>query len=399
LRDANNMATRIVSTSVTGVATALPAFIGSTSRAQQDGRDVTLTPIVVSSLAEFEATFGGATSARPFDLEDGLRLFYGNGGGSCYIVSVGAGTNGVAAADLVAGLDVIERHTGPTMLVVPEALLLPAAADFSVVVRKMLDQCGRLGDRVAILDVFGADTLTPDGGGDLDALIAQFHDAVGDAHLSYGAAYFPCLYTEIDQPGTSAGRRRVVPASGAIAGVYASVDATRGVWTAPANVSIAGIVGPTFPITDAQQEPLNVPLDGKAVNAIRAFGPRGTLVWGARTLAGNDQDRRYIHVRRTLIYIEQSIKQVLGTYALAPNNAQTWTAVVSLIASFLTTLWQQGGLVGATAADAFSVACGLGSTMTADDILDGQLRVAVTVQIVHPAEFIVLTIVQEMQGG
>jgi len=388
-----------VSASVTGVATAVPAFVGYTFRAQREGTDVTLTSIVVSSLAEFEATFGGRRRARPFDLDDSLRLFFGNGGDRCYVVSVGSGSLGVAAADLVAGLEVIEQQTGPTMLVVPDALLLPTAADFSIVARKMLDQCGRLGDRVAILDVFGANTLTPDGAGDLDALVVQFHDAIGDAYLSYGAAYFPCLYGEIDEPGQSAGRRRVLPASGAIAGVYANVDATRGVWTAPANVSIAGIAGPTFPITDAQQQRLNAPLDGKAVNAIRAFANGGTLVWGARTLAGNDLDRRYIHVRRTLIYVEQSIKQALPEFAAAPNNAQTWTAVVSMITSFLARFWRQGGLVGATASDAFSVECGLGSTMTPADILDGRLRVTVSLSMIRPAEFIVLTLLQQMHGN
>ena len=137
-------------------------------------------------------------------------------------------------------------------------------------------------------------------------------------------------------------------------------------------------------------------MSGKSVNAIRFFNGQGILVWGARTLDGNSDDWRYINVRRTMIMIEQSCKSVAKAYVFAPNDKNTWEAVKAMIGSFLTNVWKEGGLQGASPADAFSVACGLGTTMTADDLLNGIMRVTVKVAVVHPAEFIVLTFEQQM---
>jgi hypothetical protein len=153
------------------------------------------------------------------------------------------------------------------------------------------------------------------------------------------------------------------------------------------------------PISDHQQEDLNTPLDGKAVNAIRAFTGRGILVWGARTLDGNSQDWRYVPVRRTVLYIEESIKNMLQSYALGANTSATWIAVKSIIANFLTQFWQQGGLLGAKPDDAFFVQVGLGITMTEQDIRDGFMNVTVGMAVTRPAEFVVVTMTQQMAQG
>lgn len=185
--------------------------------------------------------------------------------------------------------------------------------------------------------------------------------------------------------------------SAAMAGIYTTVDNNEGVWVAPANVGIQSVVAPAVKIDLKAQEDLNVPLDGKSVCAIRSFPGKGVLVWGARTLDGNSNDWRYVNVRRTLIYIEQSIKEAANAYVFAPNDANTWVSVKSMISNFLLGLWNQGGLVGPKPAEAFSVSIGLGSTMTSEDILNGVMRVAVKVAISHPAEFIEITFQQEMQ--
>ena len=112
---------------------------------------------------------------------------------------------------------------------------------------------------------------------------------------------------------------------------------------------------------------------------------------------GNSQDWRYISVRRTMIMIEQSIKNAAEAYVFEPNTASTWTNMKALITNFLTNVWQAGGLAGATAEDAFSVSVGLGSTMTSVDILDGIMRITVKVAVTRPAEFIVITFQQQMQ--
>jgi len=189
----------------------------------------------------------------------------------------------------------------------------------------------------------------------------------------------------------------LLPPSSAMAGIYAEVDGSRGVWKAPANVSVASVTDPEVPIDNDQQQDLNVPISGKAVNAIRSFPGQGVLVWGARTLDGNSLDFRYINVRRTLIYLEQSIISAVQAYVFEPNDANTWAAVNAMISNFLTQTWKQGALVGAKPDEAFSVHVGLGTTMTAQDILDGTMIVSVAVAISHPAEFIIFTIQQQMQ--
>ena len=204
------------------------------------------------------------------------------------------------------------------------------------------------------------------------------------------------IFKQIEQ--RIADTMNVMAPSGALAGVWTKSDAQSGVWNAPANIALAAVDSPLYNMSDAEQGGFNVPANGQAIDVIRSQLNRGTVVWGARTLDGNSLDYRYIQVRRTLIYVEQSIKTALRAYAFAANDAATWSTVDAAISSFLTGLWQAGGLMGAKPSDAFTVAVGLGSTMTAQDILDGQMIVAVTLQMIHPAEFIELIFTQAMAG-
>jgi hypothetical protein len=202
------------------------------------------------------------------------------------------------------------------------------------------------------------------------------------------------VFAQIEQ--LIANSMNILPPSGLLAGVWAKSDNQNGVWNAPANIALAGVTSPLYPMNDIQQAGFNMPTNGQSICIIRSQPSRGNVVWGARTLDGNSGDYRYIQVRRTLIYVEQSIKLALQNYVFAANDATTWSAVTSSIASFLTGLWQQGGLMGAKASDAFDVNCGLGSTMTSQNVLDGYMIVAVVLQMIHPAEFIELTFTQKM---
>lgn len=535
--------------SVVGVGTAIPGFIGYTQFARVNDKPVYLEPIPIGSMADFETYFGGAfkqlyeieevscspagdvddydfsavnlsTStpgtcyyklvrataplssellgadelalapdefeAASFNLYNSMRLFYANGGGECYVVSVGDYTKTVSAEDLAKGLDAMEEQNGPTMLVIPDLVLLQhgtkeweAPPGYGEIVRKMLDQCGRLQDRVAVIDVYGA-TNVPDKLA-LDEILDNFYTATGDKFLNYGMAYFPFLYTsvvpasEINYQNIAAGEsfdllkqlltwqreilygpetslptpgrsnqvqalidameplpntpeqaadvvkrnqnllamlpllqtietdivamNSVLPPSGAMAGVYTYVDGARGVWNAPANVSLTSVIQPTYLVNNETQGDMNVPVNGKAIDVLREFPGRGTVVWGARTLDGNSNDYRYIQVRRTLIYIEQSIKAALDPFVFSPNNSNTWTTVVAMVSTFLQGVWSQGGLMGATPTEAFNVQCGLGSTMTGQDVLEGYMRVQVVLQMIRPAEFIELTFTQQMQAA
>jgi phage tail sheath protein FI len=424
--------------SIVGVQTALPAFIGYTEKAEIGGKPCYLKPQKIQSFADYVMIFGkgfepvieitavaadkvqanpdaadvslvdkdGDTkyyalaqkSSTDFNLYASMRLFYDNGGQECYVVSVGDYTNQGATLggvpitkdSLLAGLTAIGEVTGPTMLVIPDAVLMTppdttkpwACQNFYDVVNAMLAQCAALQDRVAILDVYGTQALnqTAEAFSDnYNATIDTFRDGV-TANLSYGAAYFPFLRTStfpagdidytnfdnaqlvpvlkeqsaalysapdqaeekaaidamIDLTGTVkspadavtdlnnnlmaplpilgqmenqvALKLGVLPSSGGMAGVYTANDATRGVWNAPANMSMVSVIQPTIRINNEMQEDLNVPLGGKAIDAIRQFPGRGNVVWGARTLLGNSNDWRYVQVRRTINYIEQSIK-------------------------------------------------------------------------------------------
>jgi phage tail sheath protein FI len=479
--------------SVVGVLTAVPAFIGYTEKAVQNGQPITNKPIKINSVDDYSLYFGGPPNVQfsivdtpsgqvpdftvggngysltwdnpKFYLYNCVRLFYENGGGPCYVVSVGDYANPALKANLETGLTAISHESGPTMLLVPDALLL-SKADYSSIMSKMLGQCNTKQDRVSLLDVHGGATATPSGVG---TLITDFRADVGANNLNYGIGYFPWLNTSIVQnneiiytniatlqklkdvlkaeaailyvdntPKKEAvdalidrlsndpaepytvlvlsqdvgaavpllfsiyrdiqRKLNVLPPAPAMAGIYTMVDATRGVWKAPANVSLTSVVSPTIYIDDEIQADMNVPLDGKAVNAIRSFIGQGILVWGARTLDGNSRDYRYVNVRRTLIFIEQSLKIAAGAYLFEPNDANTWVSVKSMIEIFLMGVWQAGGLMGDKASDAYVVNVGLGSTMTGMDILDGYMRIQVLLQMLRPAEFIEITFQQKMQG-
>ncbi|MDR8390620.1 phage tail sheath subtilisin-like domain-containing protein [Aliifodinibius sp. S!AR15-10] len=193
-------------------------------------------------------------------------------------------------------------------------------------------------------------------------------------------------------------KRLTLYPSGAMAGVYARVDRNRGVWKAPANVSLNLVDEPNILVTSEEQAPLNVDADtGKSINVIRQFYQKGTIVWGARTLAGNDNEWRYVPVRRLFIFIEESIEKASEPVVFEPNDANTWSKMKAMIENFLTGLWRDGALAGPTPEQAFFVKVGLGQTMSAIDILEGRLIIDVGIAAVRPAEFIILRFQHKLQ--
>ncbi len=469
--------------SVAAVETAIPAFIGYTERRlATDGSELDPnSPVRISSLTEFETRFGfaprltvtevrldangnflGADISTSHYLYHALQLFYANGGGDCYIVSVGAiGLPAFATADITAGIDALEAFDEPTIICFPDAATPAAMNNTQLYFRQIqaLTQCADLGDRVALCDLYQNDPADP------MAVVTAFRTNVGINHLKYGMAYTPWLtailpknvtYAELDQdifvragapavglsdlttdtdigalitaydtaiaapetPEQLADRELElintfglykaivtglnslplnIPPSGAVAGVYASVDRSRGVWKAPANVSLNTVVEPSALFTQSQLSTLNIDTTaGKSVNAIRAFTGKGTLIWGARTLAGNDNEWRYINVRRFFNMVEESVKKASGQFVFEPNDANTWVRVQAMIENFLSLQWRDGALQGATQEQAFQVAVGLGKTMNADDVLNGRMIIQIAMAPVRPAEFIILRFEQKM---
>jgi len=225
--------------------------------------------------------------------------------------------------------------------------------------------------------------------------VLKFFTAVASAAASYEKTFDDSLeaamgiYKQIKT--AIAASASVLPPSGAVAGIYARVDNARGVWKAPANESINSILGPVIQITADQQSGLNVDaVAGKSINVIRTFTGKGTLVWGARTLAGNDNEWRYVNVRRFFNMVEESSKKSTEPFVFEANDANTWVRVQGMLENFLIVLWRQGALQGAKPEHAFYVAVGLGKTMTSLDILEGRMIVEIGMAAVRPAEFIIL---------
>ncbi|MGZ5075076.1 MAG: phage tail sheath family protein [Methylobacter sp.] len=511
--------------SVASVATAIPVFIGYTEKGPL------LEPTRIDTMLDYVNLFGGANPSafsvsgdntitrtdagtNKFLMYYGLSLYFQNGGGSCYILSVGGYDKTIAKTDFDTVLDVLEKEDEPTLIVLLDATALPVA-DYYNLCKLALAQCEKLGDRFLLVDI-------PDG------KVDPFRTSIGNDHLCYAAAYHPYLNTTLNfqyqenkvtqtsgsgssqwsagdnginvvysgstaspkvkitadatgsnkaefsissntlniktaspapsatdvvaawttwkSTGTAAGfditvkgtgsdtvaattaqalvavpgttldslkqsdtvlynqikadlanQRITLPPSPAIAGVYASVDRDRGVWKSPANVSLNAVIGAASKISDTAQESLNIHPTGKSINAIRDFTGKGTLVWGARTLAGNDNEWRYVSVRRLFITIEESTRKASAFAVFEPNDATTWLKVKAMIESYLYSLWQQGALAGSKPESAYFVSVGLGKTMTAQDILEGRMIVSIGVAAVRPAEFIILRFSHKMQ--
>ena len=349
-----------------GQPTSIPAFIGYA------GPDAisNISPVKILSFSEFANRFGNDGGEK--FLHESIDLFYKNGGNECYIIPVGNIHDPVSLSAFLAGLEA-SKPLPVQLLVMPDASLLPGP-DFYSLQKQALAAAAVLHDRFVILD-----TVRPSGNCKNDQ--DTFRAGIGNDNLKWGAAYYPWL-----KPGNG----RALPPSGAVAGAYAMTDQTRGVWKAPANVSLSGVTDLTNHITNEEQETMNMPFDGKAINALRLFPGKGILIWSGRTLDGNCMDWRYVSVRRTITFIEQSIQKGAGWVVFEPNDANTWTALKAMIENFLLGLWRQGALAGTKPEEAFTVHIGLGTSMTAVDILEGILRVFVNVAVSRPAEFIVI---------
>jgi len=237
---------------------------------------------------------------------------------------------------------------------------------------------------------------TPVFSGEFDALIDAIlavKDEVGAANgktLKNLESSNSVLYHQIKKEISSL--KVVLPPSAAMAGVYGRIDATRGVWKAPANVSLNYVLGPTEKVSDHEQSDMNVN-DAGSVNAIRAFTGKGTLVWGARTMdtkekTEDDQENiwKYINVRRYYDMIKLSIDRALtdGKFINEPNISQTWLRAETMIENFLNQQWMDGALAGSTAKEAYHV------EVSGDIVKAGTMNITVKIALVRPAEFIVL---------
>ena len=397
------------------------AFIGYTEKGQL------LTPTRIWSLWEYEKLFGQAELTR-FDvvvdtssgeaasytltsppglayyMYHSVQLYFANGGGECQVVSVGSYGDTIEVAQLLAGLNKLETVEVDLLLATDAAQL--SAQQYYRFCTAMLTQCNVAKDRFAVIDLQDTDTAS------------GFRNGIGDSYLDYGAAYTPYLISTLpfryddsfvniaidgdarmNLAHLSAGshiyhirklldkQTVTLPPSSAVAGIYAQVDHQRGVWKSPANMPLKAVVRPKIKYSAEEQASLNVDAaTGKSINVVRTFENKGTLLWGARTLDGNNDDWRYIATRRLFIKIERDLKQIASTAITQANNSRTRAKVKTAIESYLDQLWQNGALSGTRATDAYFVQVGQDETMTEQD-----LSIEVGVAVFRPAEFITVT--------
>lgn len=253
----------------------------------------------------------------------------------------------------------------------------PFPPDNAAVEREIITHCERNRFRFAVIDA-PPNQGTP---GNLDP-----RTTIQDTE--YAAFYYPWI--TVSDPRSSA--RRSIPPGGALCGIYGLTDNSRGVWKAPANVTVAGAIDLEYNIDHGTQEVLNP----RGVNVIRRFPGRGIRVWGARTLSSNPL-WKYVSVRRLFIFIEASIYNSTQWVVFEPNDQRLWARVKQTVTLFLRTQWREGALLGAKEEEAFSVAIGRGQTMTEDDILNGRLIIEVGIAPVRPAEFVIFRVFQKTQ--
>ncbi|MCC2668339.1 MAG: putative tail sheath protein [Armatimonadetes bacterium] len=220
----------------------------------------------------------------------------------------------------------------------------------------------------------------------MDAWMAT-NDGLRDTNA---AVYFPRL--QIADP-LNENRPRDVSPSGTMAGIYARTDVARGVWKAPAGID-AVLRGADVGVKMNDLE--NGALNPLGVNALRTFPIYGPIVWGARTMEGADQiasEWKYVPVRRTALFIEESLSQGLKWVVFEPNDEPLWAQIRQNVGSFLQGLFRQGAFQGATPREAYFVRCGRDTTTATDQDL-GIVNIVVGFAPLKPAEFVVVKIQQ-----
>ena len=363
--------------------TSTAAFIG-------EGHEGPINQAVeVANWSQYTKYFGGFDKAP--HLAQAVYQWFNNGGGLAFVNNVGKPEEAPAAAadakakdkapaargarpDLYIGEDKGPgRRTGLNAFnsISEISLVLAPGQSDPAIHDAVLSHAERLKDRFAILDCS-------------EELTTGLSEMYKPRDSAYGAYYFPWL--QVYDPVTKA--NKYIPPSGPVAGIYARVDAERGVHKAPANELVRGALGLKYNLTSAEQELLNP----RGINLIRDMGDRGIRVWGARTLS-SDPEWRYINVQRLFLMIEQSIQAGTQWTVFEPNDEKLWSAITRNIKSYLTTVWRSGALFGKSPDQAFYVKCD--AETNPRELIDlGQVNIEIGIAPVKPAEFVVFRIAQ-----
>ena len=359
---------------IAGVPTSMAAFLGATQAGP------VAAPLLVHSFAEFEAQFGGLAAEMP--LGYAVQQYFANGGRDALIARIVPSGSTLTDADL----------SSPVLTAQKRGLwLLDHAEHFNILCIPPLSRNADVGRAtwnaavayavsrraMVIVDPPTAWTAAPTRS-EIAALVGASPNA---------ALYYPRLQAADPLRGNQGAS---FAPCGAVAGIYARTDASRGVWKAPAGVEarVLGVQGLSAALSDAQLSALNA----MGVNGLRALS--GAIVlWGARTLAGADvaDPFKLVPLRRLDLFIEDSITHGLQWAVFEPNGPSLWERIRASVTDFLLGLFRQGALAGDKPEEAFFVRCD-GSTMTQQDIDQGILILVIGVALLKPAEFVIIGI-------
>ena len=326
----------------------------------------TIVDVVAPAVPPVTATFPGALVAAAANLAKAV-----NGANDA--------PESLTGADFKKGLDTLRDIEDANIIVVPDAGAHP---DCLTIQQDMINHCLAKKDRFAILDSRpGAPPTGPNS--------VELHRQSVQSDRGFAALYYPWLQVRDPSSTGPIPRNMLVPPSGAMAGVYARTDGERGVHKAPANTDVRGVTGLERILSDAQQGPLNL----KGINALRIFpGTAQAVVWGARTTVDpNITDWIYVPVRRLLIFLEQSIEEGIRWAVFEPNGLPLWQKLKRTLNEFLTRVWRDGALFGATADKAYYVRIDEALNPPSTRAL-GRLYIEIGVAAVRPAEFIIVRI-------
>lgn len=328
-------------------------------------------PMLCTTFSDFRRYFGDfSTDTNQNRLAHAVYGFFNNGGTRCYVMRCKSP----------------EELQNPLSLVPLEAIdeislvAAPSVTDKGVQ-QNIIDHCTNMSDRFAIIDA-------PENPG--ENLTEDAIKVIGNS--DYAALYFPWIKVfdvaaSLTQPDSN-GEVYVGP-SGHVAGIYARVDHERGVHKAPANEVVRGALDVEYQISKSLQDGLNP----HGVNCIRYIND-GIKVWGARTIGGDaNTDLKYINVRRTLLFLRESIDEGTQWVVFEPNDRSLWKKIERNVTAFLTTVWRDGALFGSTPAEAFYVKCD-DETNPPEERDLGRVTTEIGVAIVRPAEFVIFRISQ-----
>ena len=360
---------------VAGAPTAVPAFVGLAPGGPQD------TPLRVTSWNQFATLFGDPADPGNGPFAAGAYLahavfgFFTNGGQVCWVVRVGDDVEG----DLTrrTGLQALAAVDEVTIVCTPD-LAVHAEGDDPYAFQRLqfaaTALCEAAGDRIAILDA-------PPGLGPGE--ISDWIYAAG-YESRHATLYWPWI--TIMDPLTV--RPIAVPPCGHVAGAWARSDLRRGIHKAPANEVLLGVHDLEYAVTASEQGRLNM----VGVNCLRAFPGRGIRIWGARTLS-SEPEWRYVNHVRLVAFVSRSLSEGISWATFEPNDPALWVQLRVAAASFLTRLWRDGALLGATPEEAFFVRCD--ETLNTPEQVDaGQVVIEVGIALVRPAEFVVFRLAQ-----